>query len=262
VPAGLAQTPGILNGESPMLEERLPDSDHDLNELLNTLAAKGCTARVDEAGKLRVTSRHKLTADEMTRISAHRDELVRIVRTKQPQPTTSTLSDASGVAATAQNGADKREPLQVAQADTVEGIAIRLDVIINQLGALATAIHAIRTTTTLPITLYELADLIGYGVFPGNDDDSIQWHCSVHPEAWISATQNADGKIEFACEAGCLEAEIVFSTPALRLVSGLQDTHERSGDLTQALELTRSLLDEIRCSTKIRQSLSTGTPIV
>ena len=149
---------------------------------------------------------------------------------------------------------DSRElaPPEAAQSDVIAGATIRLGVISEQLKSLAASIEIIANKTPARITLDDVGNCIDGAVPQGNQ---FRIPCpvqrpteSAHKSLRATVSENEAGKFEFQCESGCGEPEIVADNPELQKLFTLKAIGEELGALTGALNLTRSLVNDLRQS--------------
>jgi hypothetical protein len=141
---------------------------------------------------------------------------------------------------------DRRElaPPEAAQSGVIAGATIRLSVISEQLRTLAESIAIIRAKAATGVTIEQLADYIG--VINRASERGIPIVCPIHGLICAWMTEKAEGGFHFECDRGCSQAEIIAASPILCALSALEDIGEQSAALSEALTLTRNLLDDLR----------------
>jgi hypothetical protein len=184
-----------------------------LTAFLDNLQAKGCTAWVD-GKKLHVTPRKLLIPEEVTAISQHKTEIIAMLNAGgQPQFEQPTSVGDSGKAAISPREAGSGIPPETTpSADMASGAVIRLSVVANQLTAVAESIQAIRAKAT--------------PTCPKHPDDHDADICRIGPEHFC----------------GLCVGVVEFDAPA-----AVEAIREETAALAQALNLTRSIVEDLRC---------------
>jgi hypothetical protein len=243
-----------------MEQQQIGDSH--IRALVASFRDRGCTARVDEAGKLHISPRRLLTDAELVIIGANREAICSLVLGEQPPVNCDPVANnsdqrpphADGNAVASIDGQEfpahgvqktmAQGQLALPQANVLEGAVIRLAVIAEQLNSLGVAVEAIRVKTWRPgVTIEELAPWIGTGKLSEKGYPIV---CPIHNLICAWMTENTDGGLILTCDQGCTKTEIAAASPILCALSTLGNVGEEIAALSEALSLTRNLLDDLR----------------